>query len=149
MDVLQSFSLPMHRVKQDAVPGLTIPVWFDSIQSTWEYQASGANYTAEDVIDITRLQSVLNEGKTPALAFLKDAIKLPADPKPAAVSQALNEFLVKPGFYETSRFPPETLSFELKQLIATQPTENIFSATQSKAVGRDPGGFRPAARSTL
>ena len=29
-DVLHSFFLPHFRVKQDAVPGLTIPVWFDS-----------------------------------------------------------------------------------------------------------------------
>lgn len=29
-DVLHSFFLPQMRVKQDAVPGLTIPVWFDS-----------------------------------------------------------------------------------------------------------------------
>lgn len=29
-DVLHSFFLPNMRVKQDAVPGLTIPVWFDS-----------------------------------------------------------------------------------------------------------------------
>jgi cytochrome c oxidase subunit 2 len=29
-DVLHSFFLPHMRVKQDAVPGLTIPVWFDA-----------------------------------------------------------------------------------------------------------------------
>jgi cytochrome c oxidase subunit II len=29
-DVLHSFYLPILRIKQDAVPGLTIPVWFDS-----------------------------------------------------------------------------------------------------------------------
>lgn len=29
-DVLHSFFLPQFRVKQDAVPGLSIPVWFDS-----------------------------------------------------------------------------------------------------------------------
>jgi len=29
-DVIHSFFLPQMRIKQDAVPGLTIPVWFDS-----------------------------------------------------------------------------------------------------------------------
>jgi cytochrome c oxidase subunit 2 len=29
LDVLHSFFLPQMRIKQDAVPGLTIPVWFD------------------------------------------------------------------------------------------------------------------------
>jgi cytochrome c oxidase subunit 2 len=32
-DVLHSFFLPTFRIKQDAVPGLTIPVWFDSDRS--------------------------------------------------------------------------------------------------------------------
>jgi cytochrome c oxidase subunit II len=32
-DVLHSFFLPQMRIKQDAVPGLTIPVWFDSDRS--------------------------------------------------------------------------------------------------------------------
>jgi cytochrome c oxidase subunit 2 len=32
-DVLHSFFLPQLRIKQDAVPGLTIPVWFDADQS--------------------------------------------------------------------------------------------------------------------
>jgi cytochrome c oxidase subunit 2 len=32
-DVLHSFFLPQLRIKQDAVPGLTIPVWFDSDRS--------------------------------------------------------------------------------------------------------------------
>lgn len=38
MDVIHSFFLPMHRVKQDAVPGLAIPVWFTCTTSTREYQ---------------------------------------------------------------------------------------------------------------
>ncbi|MFO0956258.1 MAG: cytochrome c oxidase subunit II [Isosphaeraceae bacterium] len=32
-DVLHSFYLPQMRIKQDAVPGLTIPVWFDADKS--------------------------------------------------------------------------------------------------------------------
>ena len=32
-DVLHSFFLPQLRIKQDAVPGLTIPVWFDADRS--------------------------------------------------------------------------------------------------------------------
>ncbi len=31
-DVLHSFFLPNMRVKQDAVPGMTIPVWFRPVQ---------------------------------------------------------------------------------------------------------------------
>jgi cytochrome c oxidase subunit 2 len=36
-DVLHSFFLPYHRVKQDAVPGLTIPIWFHSSMTNYEY----------------------------------------------------------------------------------------------------------------
>ncbi len=32
-DVIHSFFLPQLRIKQDAVPGLTIPVWFDTDQA--------------------------------------------------------------------------------------------------------------------
>jgi len=33
-DVIHSFSLPQMRIKQDAIPGLTIPVWFVPIVAT-------------------------------------------------------------------------------------------------------------------
>lgn len=36
-DVLHSFFLPQMRTKQDAVPGMIIPVWFEAMQSTDEY----------------------------------------------------------------------------------------------------------------
>ncbi len=32
-DVIHSFSLPVMRVKQDAVPGMTIPLWFEATQT--------------------------------------------------------------------------------------------------------------------
>ena len=36
-DVLHSFGLPEFRVKQDAVPGMTIPVWFEATMTTEEF----------------------------------------------------------------------------------------------------------------
>lgn len=36
-DVLHSFFLPHMRVKQDAVPGLTVPVWWEATLTTKEY----------------------------------------------------------------------------------------------------------------
>ena len=33
-DVIHSFSLPQMRIKQDAIPGMTIPVWFVPIVAT-------------------------------------------------------------------------------------------------------------------
>ncbi len=32
-DVIHSFALPVMRVKQDAIPGLTIPVWFEATET--------------------------------------------------------------------------------------------------------------------
>jgi cytochrome c oxidase subunit 2 len=36
-DMIHSFFLPEFRVKQDAVPGMTIPVWFEANMTTDEY----------------------------------------------------------------------------------------------------------------
>jgi cytochrome c oxidase subunit 2 len=40
-DVIHSFFVPAFRVKQDAVPGMTIPVWFEATQ-TGEYEIACA-----------------------------------------------------------------------------------------------------------
>ncbi len=47
-DVLHSFFLPNLRIKQDAVPGLTIPVWFDSDQPC--PKDSGGHYVPYDLV---------------------------------------------------------------------------------------------------
>jgi cytochrome c oxidase subunit 2 len=40
-DVIHSFSLPQMRVKQDAIPGMSIPVWFEANQTgDWEINCS-------------------------------------------------------------------------------------------------------------
>ena len=42
-DVIHSFGIPEFRVKQDAVPGLTIPIWFVPNVTTAEMRARTAN----------------------------------------------------------------------------------------------------------
>jgi cytochrome c oxidase subunit 2 len=42
-DVIHSFNLPEFRVKQDAIPGLTIPVWFIPNVTTAEMRARTGN----------------------------------------------------------------------------------------------------------
>jgi len=42
-DVIHSFGVPEFRVKQDAVPGLTIPIWFIPNVTTAEMRAKTAN----------------------------------------------------------------------------------------------------------
>ncbi|MEE8335980.1 MAG: cytochrome c oxidase subunit II [Candidatus Neomarinimicrobiota bacterium] len=39
-DVIHSFSLPEFRVKQDVIPGMSIPVWFEAEMTTREYLKS-------------------------------------------------------------------------------------------------------------
>jgi cytochrome c oxidase subunit 2 len=40
-DVIHSFSLPQMRVKQDAVPGMSIPLWFTATETgDWEINCS-------------------------------------------------------------------------------------------------------------
>lgn len=38
MDVIHSFFLPNLRLKQDALPGKTIPIWFQATEANCEYQ---------------------------------------------------------------------------------------------------------------
>jgi cytochrome c oxidase subunit 2 len=42
-DVIHSFNVPEFRVKQDAIPGLTIPVWFIPTVTTAEMRAQTGN----------------------------------------------------------------------------------------------------------
>jgi len=42
-DVIHSFGVPEFRVKQDAVPGLTIPIWFVPNVTTEEMRARTKN----------------------------------------------------------------------------------------------------------
>lgn len=72
-DVLHSFFLPQMRIKQDAVPGLTIPVWFDSDRSGhfelvcaelcgWGHYKMRGNVTVHDT------QSEFDEWQSQAVA---------------------------------------------------------------------------------
>jgi cytochrome c oxidase subunit II len=42
-DVIHSFGVPEFRVKQDAIPGLTIPIWFEPTVTTEEMRAQTGN----------------------------------------------------------------------------------------------------------
>jgi cytochrome c oxidase subunit 2 len=47
-DVIHSFGVPEMRVKQDAIPGLSIPLWFKPIKTTEELRAKkGPDWTFE------------------------------------------------------------------------------------------------------
>ena len=46
-DVLHSFGLPEFRVKQDAVPGMAIPVWFEATMTTEEFLETTKGSTRE------------------------------------------------------------------------------------------------------
>ena len=62
MDVLHSFFLPHLRIKQDAVPGLRIPVWFDCKKSSRQYQAEAIAFKVDDFTDIGALFLRLKRG---------------------------------------------------------------------------------------
>src|SRR5262249_20590202 len=47
-DVLHSFFLPNLRLKQDAVPGKTIPVWFETTASNCEYNESKKDWVVKE-----------------------------------------------------------------------------------------------------
>lgn len=70
MDVLHSFFLPNIRIKQDAVPGLAIPVWFEVNMSTREYQSKNIALRAGDVKDLGDLLADLKAKSKPIASFL-------------------------------------------------------------------------------
>ncbi|MFO0910533.1 MAG: cytochrome c oxidase subunit II [Isosphaeraceae bacterium] len=72
-DVLHSFFLPQMRIKQDAVPGLTIPVWFDCDRSgSYELVCAElcgwGHYKMRGKVTVHETQSEFDEWQTKALA---------------------------------------------------------------------------------
>lgn len=135
MDVLHSFFLPNLRVKQDAVPGLAIPVWFDAKKSTREYQAESALLTRQDLVFPADFLDALQAGKDPVSAHLKSL--LPAgvdreledwnpeyDPDESlvlAVIDAINQAMPKESFHTPERFANVALTQETKDELAIAP----------------------------
>ena len=72
-DVLHSFFLPQFRIKQDAVPGLTIPVWFDA-DTEGKYDLVCAelcgwgHYKMRGSVTVHRTQAEFQEWQRTALA---------------------------------------------------------------------------------
>jgi heme/copper-type cytochrome/quinol oxidase subunit 2 len=151
MDVLHSFFLPMHRVKQDAVPGLTIPVWFDCVESTWQFQEPKAAFEADDLIDLAGLAAALDRTDEPAWAFLKEKISPEARLAKASLAtwvEALNGLLemddLSPLASDTKVKP---LAFELKQMVRSQPAGARRRLLHRKLVDRWVSDFvRPLGR---
>jgi cytochrome c oxidase subunit 2 len=72
-DVLHSFFLPQMRIKQDAVPGLTIPVWFDCDRAgTYELACAElcgwGHYKMRGNVTVHRSQAEFDEWMSRALA---------------------------------------------------------------------------------
>lgn len=58
-DVIHSFSLPLYRVKHDAIPGQRIPLWFTPVKTTKEIQEQ-----------LTREVSIADGKMSPVLAMM-------------------------------------------------------------------------------
>jgi cytochrome c oxidase subunit 2 len=72
-DVLHSFYLPQMRIKQDAVPGLTIPVWFDSDRAgSFELACAElcgwGHYKMKAKVTVHETQAAFDEWEAGALA---------------------------------------------------------------------------------
>lgn len=130
MDVLHSFFLPHLRVKQDAVPGLAIPVWFDALKSTREFQSEAAGYRPSQVRHPEGLFAKLDLADDPIAAHLKallgsetrDSLSYPADDALVAkLLDDLNGVLASTELYSPERFAKVTLSEETKRNLAAKP----------------------------
>lgn len=56
-DVIHSFSLPVMRVKQDAIPGMRIPVWFEA-KKTGNYEVACAQLCGNNHYTMKALMSI-------------------------------------------------------------------------------------------
>jgi cytochrome c oxidase subunit 2 len=64
-DVIHSFFLPMHRVKQDTIPGMTIPIYFTPTLTTEQIRQSMKETLSLDDKRNWELYSVLADVKAP------------------------------------------------------------------------------------
>jgi heme/copper-type cytochrome/quinol oxidase subunit 2 len=140
MDVLHSFFLPLHRVKQDAVPGLTIPVWFDCLESTWDYQQKVARFEVEDLVDRTALLTALekeSEGGWPALKEKLPPEAIQPNAPPEVIVAAFNKLLEGETLSGLAvDFENRPMPLELKQLGASQPTGDRLALYHRKLIDR-------------
>lgn len=135
MDVLHSFFLPHLRVKQDAVPGLAIPVWFDALKSTREFQADDCLLGPSDITDANSLADKLQAAADPVSARLKELLSKETrkeiedwDPEtflPESTANALrsdlNSILAEETLYTPDRFAKVKLSIGTKTSLAKNP----------------------------
>ena len=55
-DVIHSLSIPTLRVKQDAIPGMSIPIWFKALKTSKQYKEEEAQRTGKSVSEIRDLE---------------------------------------------------------------------------------------------
>jgi cytochrome c oxidase subunit II len=141
-DVIHSFNLPLFRVKQDAIPGQSIRVWFTPTVTTADVQramarkfsvASGhvgeefaslvtlADYTGKDGQVILAKGSPLTDDLLPALrdAGIADVVLAPDTPTEIACAQ-----LCGLGHFRMRGFVTVQTPDEYKAWVADQESQN-------------------------
>ena len=134
MDVLHGFFLPYHRIKQDVVPGLSIPVWFDSSRSTWENQSGVAMFKGKDITDPTGLATYL--GGDQAAGLLKDRFASSKLNETSSAEQwvaMLNQMLDEDGTAALLD-DDEVLPLDLRQLRAINPEGSLRQLLHRKVL---------------
>ncbi len=124
-DVLHSFFLPNFRIKQDAVPGMVIPVWFTTKPGTedsyeivcaelcgWgHYKMKGMVFVhPKETVDLEALKAEVAELKEQLDGFAADAAEKPDKKKRLEVERAWTKQLGRLGRFTEN--PGLHLSFE-------------------------------------
>ena len=164
MDVLHSFFLPHLRVKQDLVPGMTIPVWFDANKSTRQFRSEHAALKRKDLLEpdalVDKLLSETQPGTVGAYvrSWLPEATVAELDEYDPSFepSRGLIDKLVaglnrvidkeetpKDRFYTPERFGGVELSAETAAHVA-RPSGGIYRPLLNRQLLQDafPGVFR-------
>lgn len=129
MDVIHSFCLPMHRIKQDAVPGLSIPVWFDCRTSTWDYQAEDPWFRDRDVTDLEGLFHLVWNADAPLLSAVNSTSKIhfqpPGEcdlPSLKSVVAGLNAAIDRADLWEAASREPHAPPSDARRLAESRPS---------------------------
>jgi cytochrome c oxidase subunit 2 len=114
-DVIHSFAVPLLRVKQDANPGMEIPVWFEATETTEEVQRRLVHTvelpkTADDILHwlgrnnrMSAMADITKDGKVVLPAF-------------AALDKEGLKKLVDAGVTEASVAPTDPINIQCAQL---------------------------------
>ena len=110
-DVIHSFSIPLYRIKQDAIPGQRIPIWFTPYRTSVNLQREMVSRYAIDAADSSLDLSLLNP-----LNDIRDATGMVVLSAGTPLTMDARSILAKAGIREVDAAPSTPTEIACAQL---------------------------------